>query len=248
MSERVDISESELHAYVDGALDADRARAVTRSLAHDPALAKRVAAFRADMVMLKQVYAPMTDRPVPGKWLALAQKPRPARPSWRLVGAIAAVLLLALALLPFVYRALAPAPSGEIVSMALAARQDPAGTVIPVTGTPTGRYDGTLSAAISQHVKVPDLTQMGYRLTGIRLYPDAPGGGAAELAYHGRDDRLFTLYLRRSDGSARFDQFERAGLRVCIWQDDQLSVVMAGNVTTAAMQRLVSLTYTRLIT
>ena len=57
---------------------------------------------------------------------------------------------------------------------------------------------------------------------------------------------MFTLYLRRSDGTARFDQFERAGLRVCVWQDEQLGMVMAGNVSTAAMQRLASLAYTGL--
>jgi len=49
--------------------------------------------------------------------------------------------------------------------------------------------------------------------------------------------------LRHSDGTARFDQFERAGLRVCIWQDEELSMVMAGDVSTAAMQRLASLAY-----
>ena len=51
---------------------------------------------------------------------------------------------------------------------------------------------------------------------------------------------------RHSDGTARFDQFERAGLRVCIWQDDQLGMVVAGNVSTAAMQRLANLAYTGL--
>ena len=78
------------------------------------------------------------------------------------------------------------------------------------------------------------------------MYPHAPGGSAAELLYRDRQDRLFTLYVRRSDGSARFDQFKRAGLRVCVWQDDQLGMVMAGDVSTAAMQRLASLAYTGL--
>jgi anti-sigma factor RsiW len=95
-------------------------------------------------------------------------------------------------------------------------------------------------------VKVPSLAKMGYRLAAIRLYPHAAGGSAAELLYRDKQDRLFTLYLRRSDGAARFDQFERAGLRVCIWQDDQLGMVMAGDVSTAAMQRLASLAYTGL--
>jgi anti-sigma factor RsiW len=163
-----------------------------------------------------------------------------------MTGAIAAVLLVALALAPFAYRALQPARPNEIVAAALAVRQSPAEKTIVVNDNNVARYDGTLSAVITQHVKVPDLAKMGYRLTDIRLYPNAAGGGAAELVYRDQGKRLFTLYLRRSDGSARFDQFERAGLRVCIWQDDQLGMVMVGNVSTASMQRLASLAYTGL--
>jgi anti-sigma factor RsiW len=83
---------------------------------------------------------------------------------------------------------------------------------------------------------------MGYRLTALHLY----AGAAAELVYRDGAGRLFTLYVRHSDGAARFDQFERSGLRVCVWQDDQLGMVMAGNVSTASMQRLASLAYTGL--
>jgi anti-sigma factor RsiW len=247
MSNGMDVSENELHAFIDGALEADGARAIAARVAADPALADRVAGFRADMAMLKQVYGPLSGRPLPRDWLTLIQNSRPtAAPSWRMAAAIAAVLLAALALAPFAYRALQPSLSGEIVTAALVARQSRPETAIPVTDLSTARYNGELSAAISERVKVPDLGKMGYRLTGIHLYPGAPGGSAAELLYRDRANRLFTLYLRRSDGTARFDQFERAGLRVCIWQDDQLGMVMVGNVTTAAMQRLASLAYTGL--
>jgi anti-sigma factor RsiW len=82
---------------------------------------------------------------------------------------------------------------------------------------------------------------MGYQLSGLHLY-----GKAAEIVYRGPQDQLFTLYVRRSDGAARFDQFERRGLRVCIWQDDQISTVMAGNISAAVMQRLATLSYTGL--
>jgi anti-sigma factor RsiW len=247
MNNGMDISESELHAYVDGALDAARADAVAARLAADPALAQRVAGFKADMTMLKKFYGPLADRPVPAEWLALAQNSRPALPaySWRLVGAIAAVLLVAMVLAPFAYRQLAPGRTGEIVTAALSAREAPAEKTIRVAGD-AGQYDAAISSAIAEKVKVPDLGKMGYRLSTIRFYPGAPGGSAAELVYRSQDDKLFTLYLRRSDGTARFDQFERQGLRVCVWQDDQLGMVMAGNVSTAAMQRLASLAYTGL--
>jgi len=107
--------------------------------------------------------------------------------------------------------------------------------------TAARRYDAALRQTLASNVRVPDLRAMGYRLSGLRLYDKA-----AEILYRGPQDRLFTLYVRRSDGSARFDQFERRGLRVCIWQDDQISTVMAGDVSAAVMQRLAPLSYTGL--
>jgi anti-sigma factor RsiW len=161
------------------------------------------------------------------------------------VGTLAAVLLIALLLVPFADRKLASSRTGEIVTAALAEREAQAQKTVIVAGN-ASQYNAAVSTAIAEKVKVPDLGKMGYRLSSIRFYPGAPGGNAAELVYRSPDDRLFTLYLRRSDGTARFDQFERQGLRVCVWQDDQLGMVMAGNVSTAAMQRLASLAYTGL--
>jgi anti-sigma factor RsiW len=241
-------NDSDLHAFIDGALEAGEAEAVAARVLADPVLAARVAGFRADKQMLKMIYGPLADRPIPEQWLALARghRTRPAL-SWRMVGSIAAVLLVAL-MATFGYRASqTTGGSGEIVAAALAARQTNSAQTIAVSSTAdAARYAGAVSGAIALRVNVPDLGKMGYRLTAIRLYPKAPGGSAAELLYRDPQDRLFTLYLRRSDGSARFDQFERTGLRVCIWQDDRLGMVMAGNVSTAAMQRLASLAYTGL--
>jgi anti-sigma factor RsiW len=242
----MDISEGELHAFIDGELDAARADAVAARIAADPALATRVAAFRSDMAMLKKVYGSIAGEPAPGQWRALTEKTqsRPAY-SWRMVGTIAAVLVAALIAAPYAYRAVVPGVPGEIVTAALTIREETGTNTVDVAGS--GRqYDDMVSTAISERVKVPDLGKMGYRLSAIRLYPRAPGGSAAELLYRDQENRLFTLYLRHSDGTARFDQFERAGLRVCVWQDDELGMVMAGNVTTAAMQRLASLAYTGL--
>ena len=232
----------ELHAFLDGALQSPRREEVAARIASDPELAAQLASFRADKALLKQVYGPLADQPLPAHWLALARQKPPARAAWRMVGAIAAVLLVAMAAL-VAYRG--HQPSGEIVAAALATRQQPGGEIIALSQADNpARYDAALSNLLSLPVKVPDLSRMGYRLAAIRLFPG--GMAAAELRYRDAAGRVFTLYLRRSDGSARFDQFEQAGLRVCIWQDDQLGLVMAGNVSTAAMQRLASLAYTGL--
>jgi anti-sigma factor RsiW len=236
------ISDEDLHAYVDGALEEGRALAVRDALDRNTALAERVALYRADKAMLKAVYAPLAERPLPPEWIALARRRARPRMPWRLAGAIAAVVLVvasgSLAWRHYTFR------NSDVVEAALDARD---GTRAPERRialddiVQARRYDTTLRQAVASNVHIPDLSRMGYRPSGLRLY-----GNAAELLYQGPQGRLFTLYMRRSDGSARFDQFGRGGLRVCVWQDDQISTVMVGDVSVAAMQRLAILTYTGL--
>ena len=249
MSAETEIDDVELHASIDGELDAAHSQALEARIAADPALAERIAAFRSDMNMLKRVYAPLIDRPIPEEWLALAHgAPAPARRSmsWRLIGSVAAAVALAV-IGTIGYWESRPQPASEVVQAALDARGSQAEKIIAIrAGENAERYDAVLSSTVALKVKVPDLKRLGYELTGIRLYPHSAGGSAAELLYRDSGDQVFTLYLRRSDGKPRFDQFERDGLRVCVWQDEVLSTVMAANVSTAAMQRLASLAYTGL--
>jgi anti-sigma factor RsiW len=237
------ISDEDLHAYIDGALEGDRALAVRNALARDGALAERAALFQADKAMLKAIYAPLAERPLPPAWIA--QVRRQAHPGilWRRAGAIAAAVLI-LAGVSLTWWHYASPWNGDVVETALDARD---GTLAPTRYivlndiAQAHRYDATLRQATGSNVHIPDLSRMGYRPNGLRLY-----GTAAELVYQGPQGRLFTLYLKRSDGSARFDQFAHGGLRVCVWQDDQISTVMVGDISVAAMQRLAILTYTGL--
>jgi anti-sigma factor RsiW len=171
------------------------------------------------------------------------QKAQQPRTQWRQASAIAAVLLV-VAFGPLAWRYYAPAPAGDVVQIALDAREGtPAGVRHTVTNDDlkTDRYSTALRQAVASNVRIPDLSRMGYRLQGLHLYDKA-----AEILYRGPQNQLFTLYVGRSDGSARFDQFERRGLRICIWQDDQISTVMAGDISAAVMQRLATLSYTGL--
>lgn len=243
MSDQHFISDEDLHAYIDGALAEEHALAVRKALATDPALAERVALFQADKAMLKAVYAPLAERPLPAEWIAKVHRQAEPRTHWRQACAIAAVLLV-VAIGPLTWRYYAPATGTDVVQVALDAREGtPAGVRHVATNADlkTDRYGAVLRQAVASNVRIPDLSRMGYRLAGLHLYDKA-----AEILYRGPQDQLFTLYVRRSDGSARFDQFERRGLRVCIWQDDQISTVMAGDISAAAMQRLATLSYTGL--
>ncbi|HEV1999765.1 MAG TPA: anti-sigma factor, partial [Xanthobacteraceae bacterium] len=66
MTERdAPVTEDELHAYVDGALPADRIAAVEAELVADPEARARVAAWRAQAELIRDRFASVGDEPVP---------------------------------------------------------------------------------------------------------------------------------------------------------------------------------------
>ncbi len=248
MSNNLDIDDGILHAFIDGELDAEHALAVEEKLMADAVLKARVAAFHSDKEMLKRAYGPLIEHPVPRDWETLIRahgKSERHLIDWRVVASIAATLLV-LSLIGLEYVLQPASRSHDIVQTALEARRQalPSNEVISVDAqTNVPSLNEIVSKAIALHVKVPDLQRMGYRLAAVHLYKNAPAGHSAELLYRDERNALFTLYLQRSDGEARFDQFRRDALRVCIWQDGRLSMVMAGNVSAVVMQRLASLAY-----
>jgi anti-sigma factor RsiW len=247
VTDHLKITDLDLHAYIDGELDDDRARAVEGAAARDAALAERLAAYRADKEMLKNIYAPLADRPIPPEWITLARATPPARArqSWRLVGAIAAMVLVILGGLS-VYVGRHSEPSRDVVATALNIRDNGVAaqkSVVVTSLDEARRYDTDLRKIVGADVKVPALDSLGYHIAELRFYERA-----AEVQYRNRQGALFTLYLRPSDGTTRFDQFKRDGLWVCVWQDDRVSTVMAGPMSAALMQRLASLTYLGLTT
>jgi len=249
MSGKTGIDELELTAFADGELDAARLRSVQDAIDGDRALTERVAAIRSDKLRIRQIYGPLTDRSLPDEWLKLARSGHGGFQLRRTspIAAIAAALIILVSAATYVVYDARTYSQEEVVQTALDARgaESVPVKVIGVGPGGIGQYNSVLAAAVGLDVKVPDLKALGYRLEQIRLYR-VSGAGAAELSYRDEQNRLFTLYLRHSDGAVRFDQFTRDGLRICLWQDEDLSAVMAGNVTTAAMQRLASLAYTGL--
>lgn len=230
------VTEEDLHAFIDGELTADRADMVEAAIKADPALADIVAAYQADKMFMKRLYGPVADRPVPQHLVDLARghgasDAGGARPGgrWRIYGAVAAML----AVLVTGAGLLTRMPGSDVVSEALDARSQTLALAADL-----GRYNDALSRIVDAKVKVPDLSRAGYQLAGIGIADDA-----ATIAYRDSQGGLFTIYLRPSDGTVRFDQFKQADLRICVWQDDRLSMVMAGEMSAAVMQKLASMAY-----
>jgi anti-sigma factor RsiW len=252
MSTRPIIPEEDLHAFIDGELDPSRQHAIERIVSEDPALAERVAKFREDKERLASIYAPLLNRPVPRSWEALIRQNRMSstrRRELAAITAIAASLVLVVGGIWFAKSGVSTTQTPSLASEALAARSGdlrPDATVSSgVNVLSAGRE---ISAVLAMKAKAPLLTRFGYRLAALKSYEADPKRRTIELIYVNAAGHELTLYVSRSVGAPRFDQYESSGLRICIWQDDIVGMVMAGNLSAAEMQRLATLAYDGLTT
>ncbi|HEY4044326.1 MAG TPA: hypothetical protein VGM32_21110 [Rhodopila sp.] len=241
------VSDAELHAFIDGELSAEQAAAVEAALTRDPSLAARVRDFRADKLALVATYGPLVDAPVPTALLATARngpmRLKTARWGRRLAlaGAAALAASLLLTLMP-------RAPPTSAIEQALAAREN--------ARTPSRELDGrdqagveaadqAISAMLGNPVRAPDLGRAGFKLVSAETY----GGSrseAVQLRYEDGAQRLFTVFLRPPAGPDLFEVTERGHVRICLWQNADVTAVMTGEMSTPELFRLASLAYSSL--
>ncbi len=271
-----DFADEDLSAFIDGELEAGRARLLERALHADPALAARIDAFAADRQNLAALYAPIAEAPIPDDWrtrIEAATAPEsvsaPAQTAQQ-AGWQAGLLRDAPARTshrrPPVWRrrpALGLALAACLAVLAVATRLRP--------NTPATDPILTEAAAARR-----DLTPPHIRLTGLALADEsardatlrqatglavrAPNLAAqhfhlveletytnsAALRYRSDTGQSLTLYVRPSAGPPRFDLLRDGAIRTCIWQDEVVGAVMMGDMTAGQMMRVASAAYLEL--
>lgn len=200
MTERP-ITEDDLQAHVDGALDAARQAEVAAYLVAHPDVARRVDGYRAQREALREALAPVAREPIPSelnlaRLIADRRRPR-AIAGWRAVAAAVALLGIGSAGGWAIHDAVRPVPEG-IAALAHEAADSYAvyapDTVRPVEirAVDRGALIEWASARLGRNVAVPDLSASGYRFMGGRLV--ATGHGPAVLFMYD-DDRGTRLVL-----------------------------------------------------
>ena len=242
------ISEQELHAFVDGELDASRAVAIAAELAAVPELAARVAAIRADRALIMRIYGPLADEPLPATLLdTVTRATHRRRPPWlrRTAWAIAAAAALAVVGW-FGEPLLRSNPADGLVAEAMAVRggaQRPAEEFKAPALPPPAARDQLLRATLNVPLKTPNLGKAGFELDAIGVYGDGHARRALELSYRDGHGRRFTVYLHGPTGTDGFDLRRAGAAQVCIWQNEELSAVMVGEMSVEEILRVASLTY-----
>jgi anti-sigma factor RsiW len=228
------ITEDELHAYVDGDLSAERHSAVEAWLAGHPDDAANVAAWRNHAELLRARYGGVAAEPPPER-LNVTRMACRRRNTWIAAAAAAALaLFIAGGAVGWIMRgAQSPSPSdlSRFTADALEAYRLYAVEVrhpVEVPGDQRPHLLEWLSKRVGTPLLAPQLDKIGLRLIGGRLLP-GPTGATAFFMYEGPSGERFTLYCGHTndrDTALRYTTGEQNA--AYYWVDGDLAYVLSG--------------------
>jgi len=228
------VSETDLHAYVDGRLTAARRAEVEIELAADPALSEQAAAYGAQNDALRAAFHSVLDEPIPDRLLE-ATRPQRRRP-WAIAAALAWMALGGVAgwAVNEAYR-LAPSPTraeaplAQRAAIAHAVYSPEVRHPVEVGADQEAHLVAWLSKRLGAPVHAPKLESVGFRLVGGRLLP-GESGPVAHFMYQSEKGSRVTLYVRTegSDhGETAFRYADEGKVRVFYWVDRTLGYALS---------------------
>ncbi len=237
-------TEQDLHAYLDGELDADSRAEIEVRLAGHPDDAEKLAGWRTHKSQLHTLFDDVLTDPVPPKMEAALARPV-RRTEWRSWwrSAAAAVLLVAGVGAGWVLRGEITGPDREdFVRHAVSAHVVYVGErrhAVEVWAKEERHLVAWLSKRLKHKVKAPYLADAGFRLVGGRLIADK-GAPAAQFMYEDQAKRRVTLYTRRTrdkgDPAFRFEG--RKEISAFYWTGGPLAFALLGEMTREELLKL----------
>jgi anti-sigma factor RsiW len=231
------LAEEDLHAYVDGFLDAECRAAVERYLQAHPDAAERVAAYGAQRRELREALAGPAQEPIPPRLnlarLVEARLTRRHTP-WR----AAAAVVLAVGLGGAGGWWAGSRPPAGIAALAGEAVASYAVYAVdkhrPVEIWAAQRDDLTrwVSNRLNRPVTAPDLSAAGYELLGGRLVA-SQHGAAALFVYQDASGRRLIIYVRPMSGGQMtpIEPIDTAAVDGCAWIDRGVGYSLVGAET-----------------
>ena len=239
------VTETELHAYVDGQLDSARRLEVEAYLAANPAQAERVRAYMLQTEKMHALFDSSLDEPIPE---TLRRRPtRVARNPMRYAALLAAALVGGT--LGWTLRA----PSPLTVAQTMPQRAAMAHLVyapeimhpVEVSAREEAHLAQWLSKRLGGPVHAPQLRDLGFELVGGRLLPDQVGPAAQFMYQDGRGERL-TLYVRNALSGNRETAFRYAQegkVGVFYWVDGPFGYALTGEFERRQLLRVAENVY-----
>lgn len=263
--------ETELHAFVDGRLDAAGRAAMQARLDADAQAARTAAAWAAQKQALRALHAQVLHEAVPPPLLRAAQQlhDRSRRiGQWRHWGGMAASLLVAFGIGWGSHGQWTARQGGGGAALTQAraassfARQ---ALVAHAVYSPEVRHPVEVEAAQQEHLvqwlsrrlerplKLPNLGGLGYELVGGRLLP-GDQGARAQFMYQDAGGQRITLYVgavdvaaaRKGSGETAFSFTGEGPVASFYWVDQGFGYALAGKLPRQGLLVLAEAVYRQL--
>ena len=247
------ISESELHAYLDGELAGSRRSEIEAYIAQTPEVAERLRLYSRNEEALRARYASALDEPVPER-LRARSRSRGLRPLTQ--HAAAALIWLAVGGVLGWYlhgqrgaENPSDAPSwAKRAAVAHAVYSPEVRHPVEVGADQEAHLVAWLSKRLGTPLRVPQLAAAGYTLVGGRLLPGETAPVAQFMYQDARGQRL-TLYVRTNREQSRETAFRFAqdgNVRVFYWIDRGLGLALSGEIGKDELLRIATVVYQQL--
>lgn len=260
---RPDISENDLHAYVDNALPAQRRAELEAYLAEHPAEAARLDAYRTQKLALKALFNPILDESLPASLHTLSTPPcpvdTPERPffrRWPLQRLAASLLLAVLGGLagwfghaqyqPASLARLSPLPHQAAVAHVVFSPD--VRRPVEVRAEQEDQLVAWLSKRLGTPVHPPKLGALGYELIGGRLLP-GNSGPVAQFMYHDASGQRLTLYVTTENTAhpeTGFRFAQEGPVNVFYWVDGQFGYALSASSARDELARVATAVYDQL--
>jgi anti-sigma factor RsiW len=264
------VTDDELHALLDGRLDAAARDALQARVDADPQATSTLAAWRSQQLALRALHSQVLDEPVPSALVQAARQTAAARQQvsqWWRWGGMAAGVVLAFGM-GWLSRGQLPSGAGASATMAGVqparefARQ---ASVAHAVFSPEVRHPVEVAAAQQEHLvqwlskrlgrplKVPTLAAQGYDLVGGRLLP-GDGGARAQFMFQNSSGERVTLYVgavnaKAGDTAAKETAFSFSAdgpVPGFYWVDQGFGYALAGKMPREALVKLADAVYKQL--
>jgi len=231
------ISEDDLHAYVDGVLDAARQPDVEQYLRDHPEAATRVAGWQMADEALRRAVAWKAAEPVPAQLnvarIANARLNQRWVP-WRMAASILVALVIGagsgwVAHTPDTDRGIASVASEAAMAQRVFA-MDPMHPV-EFAADQQAQLVNWVSARLGRPVVPPDLSKSGYHLMGGRVVA-TDHGPAGMFLYQNADGHRMTLFVRpmgKIDMNANMQPVQMADTTGFVWANNGLGISLVAN-------------------
>jgi anti-sigma factor RsiW len=252
----VPISDSDVHAYVDGQLAAERVARLEAALASDPELAKRVADLRELNADLRDALDPILAEPIPTRLLEAAAGPVPAagmRRRFASAFALAATLLLGIGVGwlgrdALIEQSGTPTTFARQAAFAHALYAADVNRPVEIWAPEEKRLVTWLTKRLGFAVHAPDLNGIGYALVGGRLVAGNEKPTALFMYENADKDRLSLQVRKQADGTGEtgFRYAVENGIGVFYWIDDACGYAISGKVDRAQLLKIAHIVYGQL--